>query len=469
MRVKIHIQTLLLLIFVIGCKNDVAPTLNLKSDPLSNALISSDQSVFNHESLGQFVYTHVKYYSGTLNPVSFLPKDMQTTFKQKYNDYVQKTAGWSYSQIVDDLVSQKAYTATQGEILKRDHQALLDYINTKPSSSALVKWYQQRESEISENTNLTLEERVALLNNKAMMKYALKWKIEQIEFNEFAKSKTNSLAATRTETTCDSWTTLACYVGNIANGGGTGNSVGLALSLLGDAFSGAGEVGAAIGVILGAITGVETCACPGPNSCQAPATVAFPYTCYSYGNNLLCEAFGYGSPKPGQFTYQVAKNDNIAPANIFWSTFTANDYTWIPGSYLNTSVTDIAVMVNSLCNLQGGNYPSAWYGWFNLSTLGQPFFSISGNGNISLSQTGSGWYYTYFATGPVSSANATVTWQVIPSGYPNYSATGTIVSGGNSGASVTVMWNHTAGFANLKCTAVSACGTIVQYYTIHVQ
>ena len=267
---------------------------------------------------------------------------------------------------------------------------------------------------------------------------------------------------------CDNWTTLACYIGNIANGGGAGNNIGLALQLAGDAFSGAGLVGAAIGLVAGVITGIETCGCPGVNSCQAPATVAFPYHCYTYGTPLLIEAFGFGSPKPVQFTFQFAENNSVAPSNIFWANFTSNDYIWIPGSSLTTSVSDVAVQVNALCNLQGGNYPSAWYGWYTLSTLGQPFFTIDGNGNIPLSQTGWGWNYNYQISGPVTSTNATVTWQLIPSGYPNYSATGTIVSGSGGGTGITVRWDSNAGFANLMCTASTDCGTIVQYFSVHI-
>ncbi|MFY7829155.1 MAG: hypothetical protein ACOVQ4_18645 [Flectobacillus sp.] len=74
---------------------------------------------------------------------------------------------------------------------------------------------------------------------------------------------------------------------------------------------------------------------------------------------------------------------------------------------------------------------------------------------------------SYLIQGPVNSTNANIQWEIIPSGYPNYSTTGTIMWGVNS-TQVGIKWDRHAGYANLKCTATVNCATIVNYYTIHI-
>lgn len=69
--------------------------------------------------------------------------------------------------------------------------------------------------------------------------------------------------------------------------------------------------------------------------------------------------------------------------------------------------------------------------------------------------------------GPFSLTNATIKWELIPSFYPDYSATGTILSPDN-GSFLTVRWDPNPGYANLKCTTTTQCATIIQYYTIHI-
>ena len=105
------------------------------------------------------------------------------------------------------------------------------------------------------------------------------------------------------------------------------------------------------------------------------------------------------------------------------------------------------------------------FGWFNLSDLGKPFFTISGSTNFSVDDAVYGQYYQLY--GLVSATNASVQWEIIPSGYPGYSATG-VFTGQSNYSMVGVKWDNHPGFAALKCTATTQCGTVVNYFSVHI-
>ena len=100
---------------------------------------------------------------------------------------------------------------------------------------------------------------------------------------------------------------------------------------------------------------------------------------------------------------------------------------WLSGSdIVSHSATSVAVKCQTNCS--NGN--PLWFGWFTLSDLGKPYFTISGNSNFNVSDIPdphSSEVMNYFASGPISDTNASIQWEIVPSGYPNYSATGTIV------------------------------------------
>ena len=94
--------------------------------------------VYNHEQYGKFAYRHIKYYTGTIDPYSYLPKEVRNEFKKQLEAYQDKVKGWSPEQIVDDLVHQKAYTAQQGTIIKKDYTDLKEFLLTKHPKQGFV-------------------------------------------------------------------------------------------------------------------------------------------------------------------------------------------------------------------------------------------------------------------------------------------------------------------------------------------
>ena len=405
-----------------------------------------DSSLFNNELDGKFLYTHLKYYNGTVDLVSLLPQEERDLFKKQLNDHVERVKNMSHDQIIDDLVSQKHITDKRGKAIKNHVKNLSDYIASvsTPNKDNLLKWCVDRENETRSDKTLSFDEKKSILHHQTLLRYALKWKLEQMP---------SIVKGARASQVNDFWSTLACYVGTIS-----------AYTGIATAYS-AGNVilGASIGAALGVVNGIIICSGGGnPNTCQDPVTVSFPYECYTYGNPLLCKAVGYGNTTPSQFTFRFSNNDNLN--NQLWSNFTDQNYIWLPGSYLNSSITDVAVQCQTSCS--SGN--PLWFGWFQLSDLGKPYFTISGNSNFNVSDiANAGNSFPYQIVGPVSNTNATIQWELIPSGYPNYSATGTIIYGANSWQ-LGVRWDNHAGFARLKCTATVGCSTITNYYTVHI-
>ena len=427
--------------------------------PLSNVKIAIDSTVYNHDQVGKFFYEHMKYYLGTVDALQFLPKDQREGFSKKFEAYKQKIAGWTHDQTIDDLVASKVFSLKQGEILKNNQKLLTEYLTTKqPSKDEVWNWLLVKEDETINNIRLSPQERSQLLIQQSIIRYALKQKYEQTDPKVIQAARVSS---GKTSSDCTFWSVLACWVGNIATAAGAGTGIG---AIVGGADG--SVVGAAIGAGVGAIQSIVTCGCSvDKDVCQAPSSVSLPYRCYTPGQSLTFTAVGYGNVTPSQFTFYFKYNDNVN--NSLWTNFTNNNYIDLPGDYItNNNVSDVAVQVGVRCPGQNSDYNSIYYGWFNLANLGKPYFTISGRNNLTVSDA-SYSFINYQASGPFSLTNATVYWELIPSGYPNYSATGTLLSG-HYGSYLTVQWDPHPGFANLKCTISNSCATIVQYYSVHI-
>lgn len=392
---------------------------------------------------------------------------MQEPFRKEINGMIEKNKGKSHDEIIDGLVEQKYFSVNSGQSIKQYIKDLQTYLNSIPEKDNVMNWCVDKEDAIRSDKALSSKEKIQILSHQALVRYALKWKMELMG---------GGVKSGRVLKTNDFWSDLACWVGAISGFGGAGSSIATTVSY----FNNAGQVGAlataapwavlggAIGVAFGIINAVITCSgsvCT--TVCQDPASVALPYKCYNYGDPLLFEAVGYGDANnhPSQFVFNFTYNNNLN--NLLYSNFTSNDYMWLSGSdIVSHGATSVAVKCQTNCS--NGN--PLWFGWFTLSDLGKPYFTISGNSNFNVSDIPSPYsseVMSYFASGPINSTNASIQWEIVPSGYPNYSATGTIQWGANS-SQVGIKWDQHAGYANLKCTTIVACATIVNYYTIHI-
>ena len=304
------------------------------------------------------------------------------------------------------------------------------------------------EKKVRLDASQSYDEKNLILLNNTLIKYALNWKI-----NLYAKSKNSSTSNTRAgHSPYDFWSTIACYAGTISTYIGIGTG-----------FSGGNIAGAIVGAATGTVAAIYTCNGTNQNVCQDPLTVSFPYQCYTYGSPLLCTAVGYGNIPPSQFTFDFRYNDDLN--NYLWSNFGTSNSIYIPGNYLTANITDIAVQCKTNCS--NGN--PLWFGWFNLSDLGKPYFTISGPSQISVADVSYYNYrgFTYEATGPINKTNAIISWRIIPYWYSGYSATGSVSGDGFTEANV--RWDPHPGFATLECTAtVNNCATVTQDYQVQI-
>lgn len=455
MKKQLKFEIVITCILLFGCTYDsLAP--KLKYLEFSHARIGSDLSVYNHEQYSEMFYTHIKYYSSTVDLFSLLPQSIRETYKENLQSFIENNKGRSYVDLVNEGVTNGLYTRQFAET-KVDHiRGLQRLLESGPEKSDISDWFMKSEDEIIESSLLTKPEKDKLLLHESLVKAVIRWNFEKnIELpSRFNANKANA----RIDEDCSFWSQLACWVGTITGFSAAGDTV----EKLGGAADGS-VLGAIISVGVGLATAYQTCQCTvNKNFCGQALDASFPYRCYNIGDALICRAVGYGNIIPSQFVFTFWKNDNLITANQFYSNFTTNDYLYIPPGYITTSINDIAVQVQTSCNPNW--FTSNYFGWFVPSDLGKPYFAINGNNNLPASSTGYS-SYTYTADGPLGLS--TIQWQITSSGYPGYSASGTILSGATS-AQVIIKWNSTPGFANLKCTITSACKTTTNYYSVRV-
>lgn len=446
---------------------------------------ADDTSGFNYNMHGQFLFRHLKYYLGTVDPLTFLPESQRVQFKSSFNETNDnfKKEKFTHGQIIDNLVDKKSFSHYEGELIKEHHQSLLDFISTKPTPQLVWDWFDQKEKEIIKNPKLSQGEKSRLLDQRAMVKYTLLWCLEQ-KNNDVGGTPNSRIQA------CGFWEKLSCYVGNISGlsglGGSIGGSIGLFKNTSGSSSSNTSTadpvaLGSVVGIVLGLVQSFATCQCNGSDLsiCDAPISISYPYKCYLPGDNIQVTAVGYGTIPPTQFTWNFYYNDDLN--NALFSNASGVNYIYLPGPAITQhNTTDFAVKIQSHCASNGvtpqQDIPSQVFGWINLSDLGRPYFTISGTDNMTLSQVQTSSYFMYGIAGAYSQTNATVSWDLIPSGYPNYSATGVFTntySTHTTGSYVQVKWNPTPGFATLKCTTSSYCNgtpiSEVQYFNVHIQ
>ena len=419
------------------------------------AKMFEDSTLSNIEMNGQFLYNHLKYHMA-VDMSTLSPGEKIDPFLPNLRKMFTKYSVYSNREVLDDLRTNNYITTAEKNYLTSYSTAITQYFGGNPAAdeTSALTFLGGQERIVRNDATLTYNEKYALLLHHTLVRYAIKWYMERYVSPNTAipgKVTTGTSGAPGSTISTSIWSTIACYAGSIAS------YVGIAT-----AFAGTTVLVAAIGAALGAANAAFTCDGSSKNVCQDPLTVSTPYQCYTYGNALTWTAVGYGNTKPAQFVFSFADNDNLN--NALYSNFTSNPYISLPGSYLTSSITDLAVQCKTSCS--AGN--PLWFGWFKLSDLGKPYFTISGTANMTVAQAAYYPTFEYDLSGPVYNTNATISWQIIPSGYPNYSATGTF-NGPPSGTMVFIHWNASAGFATLACTATVGCASVTNYYTIHIQ
>lgn len=462
--------------------NKGSTPLNLKGVVTLDNILSSnnayararDTTGYNFNTHGQVLLRHIKYYSATIDPLTYLPTDERSGFKAKFDAYQAKikTSNWNHDQIIDDLVAQKYFTQPQGQIIKDQQRALQTLLDTQPTMQSAWDWFAQREQEITQDRTLSPQEKSEVLNQRATVKYALLYRLEQAPV-EAGTSKARESSA------CGFWAKLYCYVGTISGLSSAGTAIAGVegtVKAAGTILAKGSAIGAVIGAAYGAIQAFTECQCDQQElaKCDAPATVSFPYRCYVPGAGLRYTAVAYGTNGPTQFIWKISANNDLD--NVIYENIGSGDYFDIPGDKITqNNVSTLGMRVTSQCHDTGvtESRQSDAFGWYDLSKLGKPYFTISGADNIS-----PGAYATYGVSGSYENieGGVTITWEVIPSGYPNYSLSGTFSNGQTTitGYSfVGVRWSSNAGFGTVKCTITSYCdgGQIseVQYLNVHAQ
>lgn len=429
---------------------------SIQNKPLSAGELAklTDSTLSNNEMNGKFLYTHLKYYVGTVDLTKSIPAERRDSLLAKIEECAVKLKDhMTYDQIIDDLVAHRGMANKVGANLKEFQHSVQQFLINNPEADSKTAWDYclVEEKKVRNNANLTYNEKNDILFNHTLLRYTLKWKLEQQDFNHMKSVliKVNSIK----QVNSTFWSSVACFFGTISAYAGYAVTFGLD-KILGAVIGASGQI----------VRSTNPCdGTTNTNVCQDPLSVSFPYRCYTTGDPLVCTAVGYGNNTPQQFTFDFRYNNDLN--NHLYSNFAPNytDNITIPGSYLTSSITDIAVQCVTSCT----SGSPLWFGWFNLSDLGKPYFTISGNGNFTVADANYYSSFQYNADGPFWDANPTIQWQIIPSGYPGYSATGTILGSGNNGSCL-IKWDGHAGFATLRCTMTVSCATIVQNYSIHI-
>ena len=171
-----------------------------------------DSSLYNNESDGKFLFTHLKYYNGTVDLISSFPKEMQESFIRELNGMIEKNKGKSHD-IIDGLIEQKYFSANSGQSIKQYVKDLQIYLNSIPEKDNVMKWCVDKEDAIRGDKVLSYKEKIQILSHQALVRYALKWKMELM---------VGGVKNGRVQHTNDFWSDLACWVGSISGFAGSG-------------------------------------------------------------------------------------------------------------------------------------------------------------------------------------------------------------------------------------------------------
>jgi hypothetical protein len=423
---------------------------------------------FNHEQVGSLVYTHLKYYATTIDYHKYIPELYQEKYEEEFSKLKSKydTEKWTPEQTITYLVDQGYYTKKQAAKIIDHNNKLLKHLETHPDKITHEKWAKDRENEIAADPELSHKEKSQLLNERVAIHQALRYKLEMMPDEAKANKGGRLLSAS-----CGFWETLACWTGYVTGLSGlSGQASGIAAAFIHSTTSrfitNFTAIGAAIGVIVGTIAAINNCQCD-MNSCNVTEGLNFNYACYTMGDPLLFQAWGYGNITPNQFEFQFFKNNDLSNGSNFWGGIAPQaDYIYLQGNLIvNNNVQSVAVRSINYCS---GIAKTATFGWYVLADLGKPFFSINGVSSLTSSDAANNTY-EYTANGVIRvTPNTTITWEIEPSGYPGYSATGQVICGSGS-TSTCIRWNSTPGIANVKCTATTACSTIVNYFRVQIQ
>ncbi len=442
---------------------------NQELNPLPNAQNTLEQDMdpdgkpYNYEQLGEFVYHQIKYYAATLDAYQFYPEEQRDQFIDKREELKTMVSanGWELEETISFLGEEGYYTERQALILYDQQTQLEEFlVGSEPTGSEAWNWCLNKEEEIKNDDLLSFTEKNQLLNERAVIRYLLKYRLENINIHKEDNPENGRVAAS--QSVCGFWEQLACWTGAIT---GLSGISGMASKFVAKAAEATfGMIGAAIGVVVGVFNGIQNCQCNNNGVCQPFTGIAFDYECYNPGGNLRFKGWGYGNVSPSQFFWEFYKNNNASNGSNFYSNFTGSDYIDLPGSQISSnSVSSVAVHTENYCGTQW--LQSLRFGWYYLDELGKPFFAISGESYISSSSTN--YSRRYVASGPLDiSPNTTVRWEILSSGLPGYSATGTLSS--TTSKAVNINWDSTPGIATLKCTATSPCATVVKYFDVQI-
>lgn len=163
---------------------------------------------------------------------------------------------------------------------------MMDYFSTRPNKKEIIEWLSSKEKAVINNEDLLSVEKSVLINHKVLLRYAIKYKLDVTRNEIFEVSTSSRISSTGN---CDFWSQLKCWAGSLSTFSSLGASIGK--------FAGpeGAVVGAAIGFAIGIVNAAATCLNCNNDVCQAFTGVAFPYLCYTLGNNISIEGWGYGN------------------------------------------------------------------------------------------------------------------------------------------------------------------------------
>ncbi|MDB5243647.1 MAG: hypothetical protein JWP57_4272, partial [Spirosoma sp.] len=293
---------LICLITALSC-NDKIP--GVQDPNFSSLREGTIPEAFNHNQVGNLVYTHLKYYATTINYHKYIPESYQDKYEEEFAKLKSKydKEKWTSGQTINYLVDQGYYTKKQAAKLLDQNDKLLKHLEKHPDKAIHQKWAKDRENEIAADPELSYKEKSQLLDERAAVHQALRYKLEMMP-EEAKADKGGRVAAS----SCGFWEKLACWTGYVTGLSGlSGQASGIAAVFIHSStsrfvtnFTG---IGAAIGVIVGTVAAINNCQCD-MNSCDVSEGLNFEYACYTRGNPLLFQAWGYGNITPNQFEFQ---------------------------------------------------------------------------------------------------------------------------------------------------------------------
>ncbi|WP_143473281.1 hypothetical protein [Flavilitoribacter nigricans] len=445
-----RLLAILVILIPFGCNKNA----DLQDVAINPAIDLSENLTFNAEQLGQFVYRHVKYYMATVDPYSFVAEEYRDEFKSKFESEVKayETRNLNNEQHLDYLVEQGVYSIAQVDLMKKQHADLRTFLfNEHPNATTAWNWMLDQDKAVLENELLSDEEKGEILRINSITRHLMQHRLETYD-----ASGHDNLGA---KSSCDFWDRLFCYLGAVKDMLGLGDKI----KAGSNAF---GLIGAAIGAVTGAYRAITSCSASCNTSICGPFEgVSLAYNCYDTGDNLIFTGWGHGDISPSSIIFDYYKNDDWSSGSNFWSDVETDPTSLLPGTEITDhSVDEVGVRTSNLCS---GIAKIANHGMWDLDDLGVPYGAVVGDDNIHVDQTNYQPTFTYWVAGPVTIADATLTWSIIPSGYPGYSATGSF-TGGTTNQIVTINWDDTPGFVTLRCTAVSDCGTEYIDLRIHI-